>query len=179
MKKNIEQILNETIIDVKDFPKKGIIFKDLTPILSNNEVYRKVIKELYKQTKGLHYDCILSAESRGFWFAIPLAMKAKVSFIPCRKPGKLPRKVITESYDLEYGKNELSIHEGDIKPGSRVLIIDDLVATSGTANAMVKLVERSKATVAGCAFVFGLKQFNPKAEIQKVSKAPCIILSEI
>lgn len=179
MKKDIKLILDEIIVNIPDFPKKGIQFKDLTPILNNYAIYKRVLVELYKRTKKLNFDCIVSPESRGFWFGIPLAFKAKVPFVPCRKPGKLPRKVLTETYALEYGKNQLCVHEGDIKPNARVLIVDDLVATSGTASAIAKLIKQANANVVGSAFVLGLKEFNPIQEIEKITQAPCIILKEI
>ncbi len=142
-------LIKKTIKEVQDFPVKGVLFRDFTPILADNKAFKKVIDSLYRVGKRFGFDTIVAPESRGFWFAIPLALRAKASFIPCRKPNKLPRKTIKESYTLEYGVNELSVHVGDIKPGAKVLIVDDLLATGGTIKSIIKLVKRSKATPVG------------------------------
>ena len=161
--RSVEQILKEHIVDVKDFPSEGIIFRDLTPILADSKTFTLAIDELYLRTVDLGYDVILSPESRGFWFGLPLATKAQVSFVPVRKPGKLPREVLKQKYELEYDSGELQIHADAIKPGSRVLIVDDLIATGGTVQAIVDLVKKSGGTVVGCAFCVNLESL-PGAE---------------
>lgn len=174
--KQLIKRLQAAIVDVKDFPTKGIIFRDLTPILADSKLYIDTIDEIYNQTKDFKFDCIISPESRGYWFGIPLAYKCNIPFIPARKPGKLPREVISQRYSLEYGVNSLEIHKGDIKPGSRVLIVDDLLATGGTVNAICEMVKRSNATVVGCCFCVGLGSLNGIKEIKENLNIPCICL---
>ncbi len=172
----VKRELEKAIINVEDFPKKGILFRDLTPILANPTLFKRLNKAGYKLVQDLNFDVVLSAESRGFWFGIPIAEIAKSKFIPARKPGKLPRKTIKETYDLEYGSNTIEVHEGDIPPNSRVLIVDDLIATSGTIEALCKIVKKANATLVGCYCVIGLKNFNGKEKITEKFNVPCITL---
>ncbi len=176
MKKTAKQIKNKPsikslekyILCVKDYPIKGVLFRDLTPILANSRIFTQVIDELYSRTANLKYDAILSPESRGFWFGLPLANKAQVSFVPVRKPNKLPRKVLSAKYTLEYGTNELQIHADALKPGARVLIVDDIIATGGTIKAIYNLVKQSKAQVVGIAALASLKALKGQEVIKKL-----------
>ena len=177
-KQPIDQLLNEYIVCVKDYPKKGVLFRDLTPVLANSRVFTQAIDELYSRTAKLKYDAILSPESRGFWFGLPLANKAQVSFVPVRKPGKLPRKVYSAKYTLEYGTNTLEIHADAIKPGTRVLIVDDVVATGGTIKAIYELVKKSHAKVVGVAALANLKKLEGQDVIKKLGIKKSVYLIE-
>lgn len=172
----IKQLLQEQIYAIPDFPKKGIIFRDLTPILSHPDVFQIAIDQLYQLSKNVNFDTIVSPESRGFWFGIPLALKTKTRFIPARKPNKLPRPTIKESYDLEYGQNAIEIHAEDLKPGSKVLIIDDLIATSGTIAALGKLVKKANCELVGVICVVGLNDLKGKETISNQFHVPCLTL---
>jgi adenine phosphoribosyltransferase len=152
----MEKVLKRVIIDVKDYPKPGIIFKDITGIFKDKKVFRAVINLLYKRYKAKKIDAIMAIESRGYIFGAPLAYKLGVPLIPARKPGKLPREVYKVEYALEYGKDALEIHKDALEAGQKVLVIDDLLATGGTAGAGAKLVEMSGASVAELCFVIEL-----------------------
>ncbi len=141
---------------IPDFPKKGIIFQDITPILENPEAFKYSIDRLCDLFAASGATKICAAEARGFMFAAAMGYKLGWGIVPIRKPGKLPWKTISESYELEYGTETLHIHADAVKPGEKVLLIDDLLATGGTAAAMVKLVERLGGTVAGIGFVLEL-----------------------
>ncbi len=154
MEENLKKI-KSMIRDIEDFPKKGIVFRDITTAIKDSETLKIMIDELFEIFKDKKIDYIAGIESRGFIFGMPLAYKLNCGFIPIRKPNKLPAEVISQSYDLEYGSDKIEIHKDALKKGDRVLIVDDLLATGGTAAAAVKLVE-SVADVAGCAFVIEL-----------------------
>ncbi len=149
--------LTQYIASIPDFPKKGIMFRDVTPIVNHPEAYREVTKLLSEYAKKVNAELIAGPESRGFLFGCPVALEAGMGFIPVRKPGKLPREVVTESYSLEYGTNELCMHVDSIKPGQRVLVIDDLLATGGSAKATINLIEKLGGVVAGVACVIELE----------------------
>lgn len=153
------------IASVPGFPKEGILFRDITPLLQDGKAFNHALKDIAKFGKKLGADVILGPESRGFIFGCPVASKLGIGFVPVRKPGKLPRKTIEESYELEYGTNTLSIHEDALKPGQKVLIVDDLLATGGTVNAAIKLVERLGAKVVGCAFLIELVDLKGRENI--------------
>lgn len=148
--------LKDYIANVPDFPKKGIQFKDITPLIGDGEAFQYATKQFVDFTKQIQADIIVGPDARGFIFGCPVATQLGIGFIPVRKPGKLPREVIQFSYDLEYGSNTLCLHKGDIKPGQRVLIVDDLLATGGTIEATIKLVEASGGEVVGIAFLIEL-----------------------
>jgi adenine phosphoribosyltransferase len=148
--------LKDYIANVPDFPIEGIQFKDITPLIGDGEAFRHATQLFVNFTKEVDADIIVGPDARGFIFGCPVATNLGLGFIPVRKPNKLPREVISHSYDLEYGSNTLCLHKGDIKPGSRVLIIDDLLATGGTIEATIKLVEESGAEVVGIAFLIEL-----------------------
>ena len=150
------ETIKKVIRDVPDFPKPGIIFKDITPILLDPELTRQIVDEMAKEVVSLNLDAIVGIESRGFWFGIMLANKLDIPFIPIRKKGKLPYKTISYSYDLEYGSAEIEMHEDAIKENWNVLIHDDLLATGGTAQASAELILMQKANVAGFSFMVEL-----------------------
>ncbi len=148
--------LKALIRDVPDFPKKGIIFKDITPLLKNGPALKFACDELAKGFKGIKIDQVIGIESRGFIFSPVLAYKLEAGFVPVRKKGKLPADKETVSYSLEYGEDSLEIHRDAIKKGTQVVIVDDLLATGGTSEAVVKLVEKLGGTVLGLAFLVEL-----------------------
>jgi adenine phosphoribosyltransferase len=144
------------IRDVPDFPRKGIVFKDITPALADREVFKLIVDSLVARWKGERIDKIVGIESRGFIFGAPLAYALGVGFSIVRKPGKLPFKTHSERYALEYGEDTLEVHVDAVAPGERALVVDDLLATGGTASAVGRLVERQGGIVAGYAFVVEL-----------------------
>jgi len=148
--------LEKTIRDVPDFPKKGIIFKDITPLLSDHKAFKESVDNICEKFKDEKIDAVVSIESRGFIFGSIIAYKLGAGFIPVRKKGKLPFKTYQVTYDLEYGTDTLEIHQDAIKKGQRVLIADDLLATGGTAKAVAELVEKLEGKVAGIAFLIEL-----------------------
>ena len=152
----LEQELRDCIKEIPDFPKPGISFKDITPILSNPALCEKCVEAMVDWAKTLQPDVIAGVESRGFMFGFALAQKLGIPFVPIRKPGKLPREVYTCSYDLEYGTATLEIHKNDLKPGCRVIVHDDLLATGGTVGAAIKLITEAGATVVGAQFLVEL-----------------------
>ena len=152
----LEKRLKAEIRDVPDFPKAGIVFKDITPLLQNPETLGQIIDGFDAQTVGFNYDVIFAVESRGFIFGTPLGLKANKGVVLVRKPGKLPSKTEAVTYELEYGTDTLEVHSDAIAPGDRVLIVDDLLATGGTAKATCDLVEKLGGVIAGLAFVIEL-----------------------
>ena len=159
--------LKAFIRDVPDFPQAGILFRDITPILKNSEAFNTVIDLIRQECSELNFDTIVGVESRGFIFGAPLACAMDKSFVPVRKEGKLPGDTISASYSLEYGSNTLEIHDGDIAPGSRVLVIDDLLATGGTIEATAELVERSQGIVARIGLVIELTGLGGRERLKK------------
>jgi len=154
------------IRDIEDFPKNGIIFKDITPLLQKGEVFRGAIRELYNKYKDEDIDYVVGIESRGFLVGTPLAMELGKGFIPIRKPGKLPAEVINASYELEYGSNNLEIHRDAINEGDNILIIDDLLATGGTVNAAIELIEKLGGNVIGIGFLLELEFLEGKKKLK-------------
>ena len=144
------------IRDVPDFPKPGVVFKDITPILSDGRLFKQVIDAMADHWRGARVQKIIGIESRGFVFAAPLAYTLGAGLTIVRKPGKLPWKTISEAYALEYGEAVLELHEDAFKPGERVLVVDDVLATGGTAEAAGRLVERQRAELVGYGFVLSL-----------------------
>jgi adenine phosphoribosyltransferase len=153
---SIADLLRRTIRDVPDFPKKGIVFKDITPVLGDSTSYRRVVDELVARWGPMKIDQVVGIESRGFIFAAPLAYALGAGLSIARKPGKLPWETIRETYQLEYGEDGLELHIDAVGPGERVLVVDDLLATGGTAEAVGKLVARQGAELVGYAFVVEL-----------------------
>jgi adenine phosphoribosyltransferase len=163
--KDLAQRLDATIRDVPDFPKPGILFKDITPVLADPKLLRATIDFFAEKWAGEHVDVVVGMESRGFIFGAPLAMALSAAFVPARKPGKLPYRHIGVEYSLEYGHTRLEMHEDAVKPGQKVLIIDDLLATGGTANATVQLVEKLGGEVLACLFVVELGFLNGRDQL--------------
>jgi adenine phosphoribosyltransferase len=148
--------LKSFIRDIPGFPKEGIIFKDITTLLKNGKKFREAVDMIAEELKGKRIDSIVSVEARGFIFGAALAYKTGAGIIPIRKKGKLPFKTYSVSYDLEYGKDTLEIHQDAIKKGDNVLIVDDLLATGGTSRAVIDLIEKMGGKVAALAFVIEL-----------------------
>ena len=148
--------LKEHIREIPDFPTPGILFRDITPLLGHPEAFRRAVELLAERFEPESFDSVVAIESRGFVFAAPLAYRLGIPLVPVRKEGKLPFDTHSVTYALEYGSDALEIHVDAISEGSRVLIVDDLLATGGTAAATVRLIERSGASVAGLAFVIEL-----------------------
>ena len=148
--------LKNYIADVPDFPKEGILFRDITPLMADGEAFFEACNQMIDFAKKVGAEVIVGPESRGFIFGCPVAKELRIGFIPVRKPGKLPRKTISYKYDLEYGSNELHMHADSIKKGQKVVIIDDLLATGGTVEATIKLVNDMGGEVVGCAFLIEL-----------------------
>ena len=149
-------MIQSYIRDVPDFPKKGILFKDITPLLQSPQGLQEVVASLAAKVDHRTFDVVCGIESRGFIFGTALAHHLKKGFVPIRKPGKLPWKTASESYDLEYGSDKLEIHLDACKPGQGVLLVDDLLATGGTMEAAVKLVRRIGGKPVGALFVIEL-----------------------
>src|SRR5687768_8249093 len=148
--------LRAYIRDIPDFPRPGILFKDITPLLAEPRAFRYAIDRLTEQYRAQPLDAIAAAEARGFLFAAPLALMLKKPLIPLRKPGKLPYRTYSLKYELEYGSAELHVHIDGIRPGDRVLMLDDVLATGGTMQAGCQLIEKAGGKVLGCAFLVEL-----------------------
>ncbi|MEM7345838.1 MAG: adenine phosphoribosyltransferase [Chloroflexota bacterium] len=158
--------LADTIRGVPDFPIEGILFYDITTLLKNPVALKESIDQLTNHYRDAEIDLIVGMESRGFIFGMPLAYQLGLGFIPIRKPGKLPAETIAESYALEYGTNTLEVHVDAIQPGTKVLVVDDLLATGGTAKATCNLIEKLGGTVAGLAFVIELNFLNGRSVLE-------------
>lgn len=158
--------LKDYIANVPDFPIEGIQFKDITPLIGNGKAFQYATKQFVEFTEEIGANLIVGPDARGFIFGCPVAAQLGLGFVPVRKPNKLPREVIAFSYDLEYGANTLCVHKGDIKPGQKVLIIDDLLATGGTIEATIKLVEQSGGIVSGIAFLIELVDLNGREKLE-------------
>ena len=150
------------IVDIPDYPEPGVVFKDITPLFDDAEALHAVIDALADHFADKGITKVVGAEARGFMVGVPVAYRLGCGFVPARKPGKLPRQVFSQTYSLEYGTDELQIHQDALGPDDRVLIVDDLVATGGTAVATAKLVEQSGAEVAGFGFILELCFLNPR-----------------
>jgi adenine phosphoribosyltransferase len=157
--------LSEFIRDIPDFPKPGIIFKDITPLLSQPQAFRAAIERLHHQFRDRGIDVIAAAEARGFIFGAPLALEIGAGFVPIRKPGKLPYATVALEYQLEYGTDKLEVHTDAFGPGHRVLLIDDVLATGGTMRACVDLVQSTGAEVVATAFVIELTFLGGRARL--------------
>ena len=153
------------IAEVKDFPKEGILFRDITPLMQNGEVFKAACDDLTEFAKNVGAEIIAGPESRGFIFGCPIANNLKIGFIPIRKPNKLPRETVEVAYELEYGKNILCMHKDAIKKGQKVLIVDDLLATGGTVKAAIELVNKLGGVVVGCAFLIELSDLEGRKMI--------------
>lgn len=159
--------LEDFIYSIPDFPKPGILFRDVTGVLESGEGLALAVDELSAFLKEGEFDTIAAVESRGFIFGSPVACRFGTGIVPIRKPGKLPRKTISEDYDLEYGKATLHMHADAVKPGQRVVIIDDLLATGGTAEAAARLVERLGGKVVKILFLIELFDLGGREKLSK------------
>jgi adenine phosphoribosyltransferase len=158
--------LAEKIRDIPDFPKKGVIFKDITTLLKDGEAFREAVDRLCEPFRGKPIDLVLGIESRGFIFASAVAYKLGVGFIPVRKPGKLPAETASATYQLEYGSDSIEIHCDAIKTGQNILIVDDLIATGGTAKAACELVEKLGGNIFGIVFLIELTFLKGKNKLK-------------
>lgn len=161
------EYVKKTIRDIVDFPKKGIIFRDITTAVKDKEALKRIVDFLTEKFKNKNIDYVAAVESRGFIFGSALAYNLNAGFILVRKPGKLPAKTITEEYSLEYGTDKIEIHEDAIEPGKNVLVIDDLLATGGTVNACIKLIKKTGGNIVGCAFVIELEDLKGREILPK------------
>ena len=160
-----ELLAAELVRDIPDFPKSGILFKDITPVLAHAAAFQEVIDCLVEQAQTWSPDVVAGIESRGFLFGAPVALALGVGFVPLRKAGKLPSAREQEEYTLEYGTGILEMHRDAVLPGQRVLIIDDLLATGGTASASIRLIEKLGGRVAGLSFLIELRFLNGRAAL--------------
>ncbi len=166
--------LSDYIRTIPDFPKKGIMFRDITTVLQDKDGLQLAIDSMQNNLKNIDFDVVVGAESRGFIFGMPIAYNMKKSFVPIRKKGKLPAETIEESYDLEYGQATLEMHKDAIKPGQKVVIVDDLIATGGTAEAMIKLVEKLGGEVVQLNFLIELSDLNGRKKLSNYDIKSCI-----
>lgn len=167
------------ITDIVDYPKSGVVFKDITTLLKDPDGFEATIDAIAEHFKDSGVTKVVGAEARGFMIGAPVAYRLHAGFVPARKPGKLPREVRSESYDLEYGSDELQIHADAIEPDDVVLIVDDLVATGGTAEAQAKLIKQFGASLAGMGFLMELAFLNPRQAIAKVTDAEVFSLVQV
>ena len=162
----MEAFLKQHIRDIPDFPKPGIVFKDITPLLQNHAAFDRIIQSFVDRYAPRGIDAIVGIESRGFLFGAPLAHQLGASFIPVRKKGKLPYTTVDISYDLEYGSATIEMHTDAIRKGQKVVVVDDLLATGGTAGAACQLVQRQGGEVVECAFVVELAFLGGRGKIK-------------
>ncbi len=160
----------DAIRTIPDYPKKGIMFRDITTLLGNPRAFRRAVDELVQPYAGVRIDKVAGIEARGFILGGAVAHQLSTGFVPVRKKGKLPHTVIGEDYDLEYGKDRVEIHADAVKQGDNVLLIDDLIATGGTAMAAIKLLERAGAKVIGCSFVIDLPDLGGAGKVRALGK---------
>lgn len=158
--------LKNYVASIIDYPKEGIIFRDITPLMGNGDAYKYSVDKMTEFAKEKGATIIVGPEARGFIFGCPVATNLGIGFAPIRKPGKLPRKTLEEKYDLEYGSNTLCIHADALKPGDKVIIIDDLLATGGTVKATINLCEKLGAEVVGVACLIELKELNGREVLE-------------
>lgn len=150
------ELIKKSIKEVPNYPKDGIVFRDITGLLENNDALQKCISLIVEHYKDKQFDKIAATEARGFLFGVPIALALSIGFIPIRKQNKLPRNVISENYELEYGKDTLEIHSDSVKPDEKVLLVDDLLATGGTMLASAKLIKRLGGIVTDACFIINL-----------------------
>ncbi|WP_313183324.1 adenine phosphoribosyltransferase [Lacrimispora sp.] len=158
--------LEDYVTSIPDFPEEGIIFRDVTTILEDPDGLSLAVDGIREMLKGVEYDSVVGPESRGFIFGVPVAYAEHKSFIPVRKKGKLPREVLSADYELEYGTATIEIHKDSIKPGQKVVIIDDLIATGGTIGAIIKLIEELGGEVVKICFIMELAGLNGREKLE-------------
>ncbi len=159
--------LKHYIRDIPDFPKPGILFRDITPLLADASALRQAVAALAERFRPKKVDLVAAVEARGFILGAPVAVELGAGFVPVRKPRKLPAKTLSCSYDLEYGTDTIEMHADAIRPGARVLVIDDLLATGGTVEACCRLIEKAGGTVAGCGFLIELDELGGAKKIAR------------
>ena len=169
--------LEDYVTTIPDFPEPGIMFRDITTVISNPDGLKLAVDGLCDLLKDVEYDLVVGPESRGFIFGVPVAYLSGKGFIPVRKKGKLPRETVSQKYDLEYGQAEIEIHKDAIQPGQKVVIVDDLIATGGSAEAAAKLVEKLGGTVEKMVFVMELAGLEGRKKLDKYSVDSLIIYS--
>ena len=167
--------LEEYVVSIPDFPEPGIIFRDITSILQDADGLALAIDSVADMLDGLEFDVVVGAESRGFIFGTPIACRFHKPFVPARKPGKLPRETVSREYELEYGKGTIEMHKDSIKPGQKVVIIDDLIATGGTVEAIAKLVEELGGEVVKICFIMELAGLEGRKKLEGYSVDSAII----
>lgn len=170
--------LEDYIASIRDFPSKGILFRDVTPLVADGAAFREAVSRFAAYAKSVGADVIVGPESRGFIFGAPVAAELGIGFVPVRKPGKLPRETISVKYDLEYGSNELFMHRDAIRPGQKAVVVDDLLATGGTAVATCRMIEELGGTVAGLAFVVELTGIAQDEALKKYDVFKLMQLSD-
>ena len=168
--------IQSCIKTIPDYPKPGILFRDITSLVEHGEAFKATIDLLVERFRGCPLDKVVGTEARGFIFGAPVAAALGLGFVPVRKPGKLPRCVFEESYELEYGQDALQIHKDAIVPGDRILIIDDLLATGGTVEAAVKLIQRCGGIVNQAAFVISLPDLGGEARLRGAGVEPLSLI---
>ncbi|MGC8587137.1 MAG: adenine phosphoribosyltransferase [Candidatus Micrarchaeia archaeon] len=161
----IEAQLKEKIRSIKDYPKKGVVFRDITPLLRDSDLFGRCVDALSNSFSGEKIDYVAGIEARGFIVGAPLAMKINAGFVPIRKSGKLPYEKVSKSYSLEYGNETLEVHKDAVEKGSRVLIVDDLLATGGSSSTAASLIESIGGNVVGFAFIIELESLNGRAKL--------------
>jgi adenine phosphoribosyltransferase len=162
--------IKSVIRTIPDYPKPGIMFRDVTTLLGNARAFRTTVDQLVQPYAGTRIDKVAGIEARGFILAGAVAHQLSVGFVPVRKKGKLPWRTIGQTYDLEYGTDTVEIHEDAVLKGENVLLVDDLIATGGTAEAAIKLIERAGGTVVGCSFIIDLPELKGRRRLEKMGK---------
>jgi adenine phosphoribosyltransferase len=162
--------IKSVIRTIPDYPKPGIMFRDVTTLFGNARAFRTTVDQLVQPYAGTRIDKVVGIEARGFILAGAVAHQLSVGFVPVRKKGKLPWRTISQTYDLEYGTDTVEIHEDAVVLGENVLLVDDLIATGGTAEAAIRLVERVGAHVVGCSFIIDLPELKGRARLEKLGK---------
>ena len=175
MNKKLKNKLKKKLRVIPDFPKKGILFQDITSITDNKKLFKEVVLEISKYIKRNKFTKIAAVEARGFIFGSAVSFKTEVPFVPIRKKGKLPGKVLKQKYQLEYGSDEIQIHKNSINERDRVLIIDDLIATGGTAFASAKLIEKCRVKSIEFYFIIDLKNIGGSQKLEKKYKVSSIL----
>ena len=167
--------VEDYVVSIPDFPEPGIIFRDVTSVIQDADGLQLAIDEMQKLLEGVEFDVIAGAESRGFVFGMPIAYNMKKPFVLVRKKGKLPRETVEMSYDLEYGSATIEMHKDAIKPGQKVVLVDDLIATGGTAKAAINLIEKLGGEVAGCVYMIELAGLEGRKKLEgyRVEAAIC------
>jgi adenine phosphoribosyltransferase len=166
--------LTDYIRDIPDFPKPGILFRDITPLLASPGALREAVARMAEPFRGAGIEVVAAAEARGFILGVPVAIELGAGFVPIRKPGKLPAETLAYTYQLEYGADTLEIHADAIAPGANVLVVDDLLATGGTVEACCKMVEKSGGRVAGVAFLIELLDLGGAKKIEQYKRISLI-----